>query len=386
MQFAPTDLLDEVNLEPPTKMLRIHNASAFDLMLWQLHWPKDATYTQVEECFESCVSLIFTSLQNMAASMNTTFGMLFDAVVIGAALYGAGCVQGYMYYRKQQGDPWYLKSLVGFILICDTLQVGILTVYQYVILNFAHEEILAVMLDTLIIEIFFSDAIALAVQMFYCWRIWRLSQGSYLVVVPLVLLSWAAFVSLLVYSCLSLQFETFEELTTLKNLSMTCNILAAVSDVMISSAMVLFLQKAKSTHKRTNSMLNRLIIFTFNTGLPVSFCALWACISINAWPTTFVYMFFFLLQGRLYTNSLLVSLNSRNYIKKGNVLTETGTSYVMRPYNDSRGNAELSGLHSSRNSKVSNSQDGTGIAIRIETTRHTDIEFAEDLETSKIEV
>ncbi|KAJ3793108.1 hypothetical protein GGU11DRAFT_801019 [Lentinula aff. detonsa] len=284
-----------------------------------------------------------------------------------------------MYYRKQQGDPWYLKSLVGFILICDTLQVGTLTAVTLAAQNFAHEEILAVMLDTLIIEIFFSDAIALAVQMFYCWRIWRLSQGSYLVVIPLVLLSWAAFV----YSCLSLQFETFEELTTLKNLSMTCNILAAVSDVMISSAMVLFLQKAKSTHKRTNSMLNRLIIFTFNTGLPVSFCALWACISINAWPTTFVYMFFFLL---LYTNSLLVSLNSRNYIKKGNVLTETGTSYVMRPYNDSRGNAELSGLHSSRNSKVSNSQDGTGIAIRIETTRHTDIEFAEDLETSKIEV
>ncbi|KAJ3783897.1 hypothetical protein GGU10DRAFT_41544 [Lentinula aff. detonsa] len=351
MQFAPTRSI--VNLESPTKVLRIHNASAFDLMLWQLHWPKDATYTQVEECFESCVSLIFTSLQNMAASMNTTFGMLFDAVVIGAALYGAGCVQGYMYYRKQQGDPWYLKSLVGFILICDTLQVGTLTacVYQYVILNFAHEEILAVMLDTLIIEIFFSDAIALAVQMFYCWRIWRRNESRQLLSRHTSGLAQLGCVCLLVYSCLSLQFETFEELTTLKNLSMTCNILAAVSDVMISSAMVLFLQKAKSTHKRTNSMLNRLIIFTFNTGLPVSFCALWACISINAWPTTFVYMFFFLLQGRLYTNSLLVSLNSRNYIKKGNVLTETGTSYVMRPYNDSRGNAELSGLHSSRNSK-----------------------------------
>ncbi|KAJ4468903.1 hypothetical protein J3R30DRAFT_3714407 [Lentinula aciculospora] len=321
----------------------------------------------------------------MASSMDATFGMLFDAVVVGAVLYGAGCVQGYMYFRKyQKTDPWYLKSLVGFILVCDTLQVGILTacVYQYVILNFANEEILVILLNTLIIEIFFSDAIALVVQMFYCWRVWRLSQGSYLVVVPLVLLSWAAFMSLLVYSCLSMQLSTFAELTTLKNLSMSCNILAAASDIMISIAMVFFLQKAKSTHKKTNSMLNRLIIFTFNTGLPVSFCALWACISINAWPTTFIYMFFFLLQGRLYTNSLLVSLNSREYIKKGgNVLTDTCTSYVMHPYHDPSRDNELSDLPTSRDSKRSQSQDGPGLAIRIDTTRRTDIQFAD---TSKV--
>ncbi|KAJ3729887.1 hypothetical protein C8R42DRAFT_177498 [Lentinula raphanica] len=306
----------------------------------------------------------------MAASMNTTFGMLFDAVVVGAALYGAGCVQGYMYFRKyHKTDPWYLKLLVGFILVCDTFQVGILTACVY---------------HTLIIEIFFSDAIALAVQMFYCWRLWRLSQGNYFVVIPLIMFSLGAFLSLLVYSCLSLQFSTFEELTSLKNLSMTCNILAAVSDILISSAMVLFLQKAKNSHKSTNSMLNRLIIFTFNTGLPVSFCALWACISINAWPTTFIYMFFFLLQGRLYTNSLLVSLNSRNYIKKGkNVLTETAPSYVMRPYPDSRGDV----VPGSRGSKVSRDvQDDGGIAIRINTTTHTDIEFADDSASSKVDV
>ncbi|KAJ3935756.1 MAG: hypothetical protein NXY57DRAFT_988326 [Lentinula lateritia] len=317
---------------------------------------------------------------SMASSMNTTFGMLFDAVVIGAALYGAGCVQAYMYFRKyQQSDPWYLKSLVWFILVCDTLQVGILTacVYQYVILNFANEDVLAVMLNTLIIEIFFSDAIALAVQMFYCWRIWRLSQGSYLVVIPLVVLSWAAFTSLFVYSCLSLRFSTYAELTTLKNLSMSCNILAAASDIFISIAMVFLLQRAKNSHQKTNSMLNRLIIFTFNTGLPVSFCALWACISINVWPTTFIYMFFFLLQGRLYTNSLLVSLNSRDFIKRGNVLTETGTNYVMPSFNDSPGDAELSDLPISRDSKGPQTQDGLGITIRIDTARQTDIQFAD---------
>ncbi|EEB94639.1 hypothetical protein MPER_06514, partial [Moniliophthora perniciosa FA553] len=68
--------------------------------------------------------------------------------------------------------------------------------------------------------------------------------------------------------------------------------------------------------KRSNDMINRLIIFTFNTGIPVSVSALLAFISINVWRGTFIYMFFFLMQGRLYTNSLLVTLNTREHIKE----------------------------------------------------------------------
>jgi len=280
-------------------------------------------------------------------------------------------------FRKyQNSDPWYLKSLVGFILLCDTFQMGILTacIYKYIILNFANEEILGTLFNTLIIEIFFSDAIGLSVQMFYCWRIWRLSQRNYFVVLPLVLLSWAAFTSLFVYSCLALKFSTFAELATLKNLSMSCNILAAASDIFISAAMVLLLQKSKTGYKSTNGMLNRLIIFTFNTGIPVSICALWACISINVWPDTFIYIFFFLLQGRFYTNSLLVTLNFREYIKKG--AAEAATSYMMHSYHGPLRNSGPTDS-ASKGSKVDHDDEsGSGIAIRIDTTRRTDIQFS----------
>ncbi|THU75316.1 hypothetical protein K435DRAFT_707356, partial [Dendrothele bispora CBS 962.96] len=47
---------------------------------------------------------------------------------------------------------------------------------------------------------------------------------------------------------------------------------------------------------------------TLNSGIPVSVCAFFACISVNIWPDTLIYMFFFSL---LYTNSILVALNSR---------------------------------------------------------------------------
>ncbi|KAF9064283.1 hypothetical protein BDP27DRAFT_1299060 [Rhodocollybia butyracea] len=316
------------------------------------------------------------------ASMNTTFGMLFNAVVVGSALYGAGCLQGYMYYRKYQRDPWYLKALVGFILVCDTFQVGILSacLYQYVILNFANQEILGILLNTLIIEIFFSDAIGLAVQMFYCWRVWRLSNGSYLVVAIPVLLSWAAFASLAVYSSLALRLHTYAELASLKNLSMSCNILAAASDISISVAMVFFLQRSKTAYKETNHIINRLIVFTFNAGIPVSVCALLACISINVWPSTFIYIFFFLLQGRLYTNSLLVTLNCREYTRRGTPNRTEATSYVMHSYHDNhrfRNDDIEAGKAKVKDSEgVDESQPA--ISIKIDTITHTEQVSVED--------
>ncbi|KAF9064284.1 hypothetical protein BDP27DRAFT_1426040 [Rhodocollybia butyracea] len=305
------------------------------------------------------------------ASMNTTFGMLFDAVVVGAALYGAGCLQGYIYYRKYPEDPWYLKALVGFVLVCDTFQVGMLTacVYQYLVLDFANPDILGDVLNTLIIEIIFSNVIALAIQMLYCWRVWRLSKGSYLLVSILL-----GVVHNPVYSAAALKLTTWVELARLKNLSMSCNILAAASDIFISAAMVFYLQRLKSGYKKTNHLINRLIIFTFNAGIPVSICALWACISINVWPDTFIYMFFFLLQGRLYTNSLLVMLNSRKYARRGARRAETdATSYVMNSYHDptrTRNSGLVDDLEFG-NAKISQDDASAAIAIRIDTTKHT---------------
>ncbi|KAJ7445090.1 hypothetical protein FB451DRAFT_70003 [Mycena latifolia] len=252
------------------------------------------------------------------ATLDNTLGLLFDAVVISAALYGAGCLQAWFYFRTYlKRDSWYIKSLVVFVIVCDTCQQAILTacVYSYVVTNFANPAILDHVFSTLIIEVFFSSFIALSVQLFYCYRVYRLSDGSWIASGSLAIISLGSFVTLFVYSVRALGISTYTELTTLKTLSMSCNITAAVADALISLVLVYYLYISKTGFVKTDDMLNRLIAFTFNTGLPTTFCALAACISINAWPQTFIYIFWFLLQGRFYTNTLLVTLNTRDYIR-----------------------------------------------------------------------
>ncbi|KAJ7223148.1 hypothetical protein GGX14DRAFT_427012, partial [Mycena pura] len=96
------------------------------------------------------------------------------------------------------------------------------------------------------------------------------------------LLSWAS----CIYSVKASMVIRIAPLSlAVKKLSIAANSLSAATDVTISIVLVLLLNSSKTGFKRSTDLINRLMVFTFNT------------------------------VGRFYTNSLLVTLNSREYIK-----------------------------------------------------------------------
>ncbi|KAJ7176716.1 hypothetical protein C8R46DRAFT_1077119 [Mycena filopes] len=253
----------------------------------------------------------------MKTDIDNTYGLLFIVAVVSACLYGVGILQFWMYIRKYHSkDRLVLKLLVITVSVCDTFQQGLLchAVYKYLVSSISDPSILPSVVKSLIIELFFSFAIATLVQQFYCWRILKIGKSRILAgVVSLV--CWASTLSTLVYTSKALRLATFEELISLKPISIAGNVLSAVADVTISIVLIILLHSAKTIgFKRTTDLINRLMVFTFNTGLPTSVSALLSAISVAALSNTFLYIFFFLLLGRLYTNSLLVTLNCREYI------------------------------------------------------------------------
>ncbi|KAJ7490113.1 hypothetical protein B0H11DRAFT_1015191 [Mycena galericulata] len=225
-------------------------------------------------------------------TIHNTLGILFDATVVSATLYGVGCLQAWLYFRNHsRRDSYRLKCLVAFVLVCDTAQQAILTacVYTYIITNFGNPDVLSHLVKTLVIEVFFENFIALAVQFFYCYRVFRLSNGNWAISGCLAMISLGSFVALLVYSIKTL-LTKIADLGAAKTLSMNCNIATAVTDVLITSVLIYYLATAKKGLKQTDHMINRLIAFTFNTGIPTSLCGVAACVAINVSPDTFIYI------------------------------------------------------------------------------------------------
>ncbi|KAF7333193.1 hypothetical protein MVEN_02385100 [Mycena venus] len=257
----------------------------------------------------------------VAPTVDNTYGMLYAAVVVSAVLYGVGIVQFWMYIRRYHAkDPLVVKSVVIIVLVCDIMQQGLLTyaVYQYLVTSMRTPAILQSLERSFLVELFFSCAIATLVQQFYCWRIYKITVENrfrFPLAGAVSILGFTTSALSYVFLIKAVKFSLLTDFVELRKLAIITNSFTAVTDITISVALIIVLHTVKTGYKKTTDMVNRLMVFTFNTGLPTSICAVLVIICVTAFSETFLYMFFFLLLGRLYTNSILVTLNCREYIK-----------------------------------------------------------------------
>ncbi len=75
--------------------------------------------------------------------------------------------------------------------------------------------------------------------------------------------------------------KTLLELSNLLTLEKVCNVFGAVSDIGIAGTLVYLLRKSRTGFKRTETLVNRLIMFSINTGLITSMCAIMALVSVS---------------------------------------------------------------------------------------------------------
>jgi len=108
--------------------------------------------------------------------------------------------------------------------------------------------------------------------------------------------------------------DTYEQLLKISPLTITINALSTTVDVLIATSLVYLLHTARTGFKKSDTMINKLIVFVVNTGVLTTLCAIAALISLVASPNTLIYASFYFCIGRLYTNSFMATLNARRSI------------------------------------------------------------------------
>ncbi|KAG6818959.1 hypothetical protein H0H93_016877 [Arthromyces matolae] len=201
-------------------------------------------------------------------------GSLLISVIISAVLLGVSVVQAFFYFNAYRNDRWYLRSLVGITVSLDTLHLALVThtglsfswsqkrsisdgfaVYHYLVSEYGNREGPNHMVWSILVEVLVTGLTGLLVQ--------------------------------------SLSFDTFFELAEIKPLTLTSDALTAISDTLIAAVLCYFLSQSRTGFKRSDSVISKLIL---------------------ASPATLLFAAFYFNLGRLYTNSLLASLNARKAI------------------------------------------------------------------------
>ncbi|KAJ6465392.1 hypothetical protein C8R45DRAFT_1023022 [Mycena sanguinolenta] len=251
------------------------------------------------------------------APLDNTMGSMLLGVIVSAVLYGISLLQCLFYFTRYGRDPLYLKILVVTTVFLDTLHLSLVihTVYHYLISNYYKNDSLQFMVWSVSLEALPTGVTAGLVQAFYAHRIWKMSQHNIFLTGLVLLLVVANTVCGTVWVVIAMGTSTYERLLRISHLTISINALSTATDVIITATLCFMLQQTRPASLETESMINRLILFTINTGLLTSLCAIAALVSLVVSPRTLIYASFYFCIGRLYSNALLASLNARAVIR-----------------------------------------------------------------------
>ncbi|KAF7356269.1 Saposin B-type domain-containing protein [Mycena venus] len=247
--------------------------------------------------------------------LDGTLGDIQIALVVATWLFGIGSLQAWNYYREFPKDPKILKGLVGGIWLLELGYTIVCWHAMYIITVTFYgkpQHILEPPLS-LVFPIFFNALIAIAVQTFFVYRV-KVLSGKWLIPILCCAMNLARLgFNMLLFAKLS-QRPQFTLLTTVFNweIILVSSIGPAV-DIIVAASLVYYLWHRRNTDfKQTNRMVDTIIIWTVETTLLTTISGVMQLVLFLARRHDLSWLVFFLIQGKLFSNSLMASLNGRS--------------------------------------------------------------------------
>ncbi|KAJ7252038.1 hypothetical protein C8J57DRAFT_1665666 [Mycena rebaudengoi] len=259
-------------------------------------------------------------------SIVLSHGPSFVGILVSCMLYGAMFVQVVTYYSRFPNDRTWTKLYVALLLLTDTTStvLSVAWLYNLCIVNFPYADAnWMIAADPGMVGI-----TAGVCQLFFAWRISVLTQNPYLTVL-IVIVSMVGSIGAVGVSGTIGVIKSFERFHSqgMKIFGSIWLVFALLCDVMISAVLTWNLKRKKSGfNKNTDNMLDRIIAITLANGALTSALALVELCFFLGQPDTGVHVGFSWILGKLYTNSVMSSLNLRRMNRGGNIVSTSGMS------------------------------------------------------------
>ncbi|KAJ6471349.1 hypothetical protein C8R45DRAFT_1078212 [Mycena sanguinolenta] len=262
-----------------------------------------------------------TSPSPVSVNLGTTYGAYLIGVTAAAILYGIIILQVFFYFDRYPKDKPMIKGLVITLFLLDTITLftEVHGLYHYLIVNFGNVEILLIQVWSVEVEPLIAYTVMLLTQGFFISRIWELSGRKLVLPSILTLLSLGAFGTALaiVTKVFMFTFWSSSLLPYMQALVAANKALETAVDTLITVALCYYLHRGRTDNglRQTNNMINRLMVFSINRGAVTSFLQLCYLIAFEVKPDSMAWVAIHVAISKVYTNSVLATLNSRNAIR-----------------------------------------------------------------------
>ncbi|TDL19062.1 hypothetical protein BD410DRAFT_449165 [Rickenella mellea] len=305
-------------------------------------------------------------------SLDITFGAAFSGLFVGAIMYGLTLLQTYTYFKRYPRDKRFIRPLVVCLWFLDTLHLGLIfgCPYWYLIANFGDSSNLAETHWTMNLQAVVNSFLAFIIQLFFSMRVYRLGQNLIVAAVACILamIQFSIGIFFTARSFALGTYDKFGQLTWAASLGLGSS---ATCDVVIAVSLCYFLRKNRTEFPRTNTLISTLMTYSINTGALTNVCALCSVISFGISPTSFIWLSFFWIIGKLYVNSFLAVLNSRERLRN---LGQPYDSSFLRMSNTRSGIAARETMDAE--AYITKTQTPISIAVETSKMEHVDDEYS----------
>ncbi|KAJ7181523.1 hypothetical protein C8R43DRAFT_969446 [Mycena crocata] len=253
---------------------------------------------------------------------DTTLGALLVGTLVSYTLFGVTTTQAYIYYGRYPKDPTRMKALVTAVwlgefghLIC----VG-QAMYVMVITNYGHPERLDRIPNSLFASTFIGAVVSAGIQSFFAYRIYVLSKSWWIPCICWAMSLFRVVPSNVAVFAFGIREPIAEFIAKWNWLFIAVWTVSAANDVLIAGTLVFLLYHERSRAlKRTAAVVDKLIAWTIETGVLTSFVSIIMLILFVTMRDTFTWLACYVIIARLFSNSLLASLNSRSALRDNQV-------------------------------------------------------------------
>ncbi|RPD74668.1 hypothetical protein L226DRAFT_560784 [Lentinus tigrinus ALCF2SS1-7] len=278
--------------------------------------------------------------QNPAESF---FGGLLIEVFIACILYGITTLQTFIYFQKYQGDTRFLKLFVGGVWILETAHTAfcIQFVYAYLVSSFGDFEYFGHINWGIGITVFTEVILSTLVQLFYVRRVWIMSNKSKILTAALTIFTLARVAFGIGSMVLSYTYTAWVPFRAQTSATVTVSGglgAAALVDVLVALTLSFYLTRGRSSqHKQSNSRVNLIMLYAVNSGAITATASILSVILYATQKQSLVFLGLVEIQGKLYANSFLGSLNARSHIRnKANPAAQQYPSFESYSHNGFR--------------------------------------------------
>ncbi|KAJ7500033.1 hypothetical protein FB451DRAFT_1207286 [Mycena latifolia] len=247
-------------------------------------------------------------------------GVMEIGVFFSLVMFGVVALQGYVYFRNCQSDRLGLKLLVGALLffeLCHSVASCHVIYYFTVVLAGVPELEKAANTYSLSLTPVFETIITALVQGFFAYRIRLLSGRIHLSLVcwGLCLLRFIGGMAIAAEGFLDIPREPdYFQLQDNYGWLITAALnVGAILDLLISASLCFYIRQLYTPYNlpRSEELIHRLVAWTIQTGLITSITSVAVVISFQTMKHNFIWLALYTFLAKLYSNSLLVSLNAR---------------------------------------------------------------------------